>query len=108
MPRAARETTGGRTFLEPASSALALGQHAVFGLDQLRELGLTSSAVRERARASRLHRIHHAVYSLVPRDLLKREGLYMAAVLALRTGRGPLAPLGRPPARTAQLRLHTD
>jgi Protein of unknown function (DUF559) len=63
-------------------SELAREQHIVFGLDQLRELGLTDDAVRKRVAAGRLHRIHHAVYSLVPNELLKREGLYMAAVLA--------------------------
>ena len=82
MGRAARETTGGRTFLEQALSELAVAQHGPFGLDQLRELGLTASAVRKRRRAGRLHRIHHAVYSLVPRELLTWEGLYMAAVIA--------------------------
>ena len=39
----------------------------------------------ERA-AGRLHRIHHTVYSLVPKELLKRDGLYMAAVLACGPG----------------------
>jgi len=33
-----------------------------------------------------LHRIHHTVYSPVPRELLKRDGLYMAAVLACGPG----------------------
>jgi Protein of unknown function (DUF559) len=40
--------------------------------------------VRARVAAGRLHRIHHTVYSLVPKELLKRDGLYMAAVLACR------------------------
>ena len=55
--------------------------------------GSTSSAPRPHApavhsapAAGRLHRIHHSVYSLVPRELLKREGLYMAAVLACGPG----------------------
>jgi predicted transcriptional regulator of viral defense system len=63
-------------------AALAATQHGVFSLDQLRDLGLSSSAVQDRADAGRLHRIHHAVYSLVPRELLSRDGHYMAAVLA--------------------------
>jgi Protein of unknown function (DUF559) len=48
--------------------------------------GLTDSAVRNRVAADRLHRIHQGVYSLAPRELLKWEGLYMAAVLACGPG----------------------
>ena len=61
-------------------------QHGVLSLDQLCELGLTASAVRNRVATGRLHRIHRGVYALVPRELLKREGLYMAAVLACGPG----------------------
>ena len=91
MPEPGRETTTGWTFLDQPSfdaaiSELSLAQHAVFGLDQLVELGLSPSAVRSRAAAGRLHRIHKTVYSLVPKPLLKREGLYMAAVLACGPG----------------------
>jgi hypothetical protein len=70
-------------------SDLSRRQHGVFGLDQMRALGLASPTVRARVAAGRLHRIHHGVYSLVPKELLKREGLYMAAVLAC----GPSAVL---------------
>ena len=48
--------------------------------------GLSAPAVRARRAVGRLHRIHHTVYSLVPKELLKREGLYMAAVLACGDG----------------------
>lgn len=82
MPQGARKTAAYRPFLEPALSELAREQHGPFSLDQLRELGLSARAVRHRAAGGRLHRIHQTVYSLVPRELLKREGLYMAAVLA--------------------------
>jgi uncharacterized protein DUF559 len=58
----------------------------VFGLDQLAELGLGARAAQKRAVAGRFHRIHKTVYSLVPKELLKREGLYMAAVLACGPG----------------------
>jgi len=75
------ETFGG--FLEPALVELAVDQHGVVGVDQV---GLTARAVQYRAAAGRLHRIHQSVYSLVPRGLLKREGLYMAAVLACGDG----------------------
>jgi Protein of unknown function (DUF559) len=86
MPEAGRETQVETTFLDQALSDLSLAQHGVFALDQLRALGLTAPAVRSRQAAGRLHRIHHTVYSLVPRELLKREGLYMAAVLACGEG----------------------
>jgi hypothetical protein len=69
-----------------ALAALADEQHAVFGLDQLRELGLGTRAISHRVAASRLHRIHQTVYSLVPKSLLTRDGLYMAAVLACGPG----------------------
>ena len=91
MPEPARENAKYRGFLEPASvdvalAGLANAQHAVFGLDQLRTLGLSARAIQNRATAGRVHRIHQTVYSLVPRELLKREGLYMAAVLACGPG----------------------
>jgi predicted transcriptional regulator of viral defense system len=91
MPDGGRESQRYGDFLaQPAVDAglaeLVRGQHVVFGLDQLRELGLTRAAVSRRAVTGRLYRIHHAVYSLVPRELLTREGLYMAAVLACGPG----------------------
>jgi hypothetical protein len=86
MPEAGRETQVETTFLDQALSDLSLAQHGVFALDQLRALGLAAPAVRSRQAAGRLHRIHHTVYSLVPKELLKREGLYMAAVLACGEG----------------------
>jgi predicted transcriptional regulator of viral defense system len=70
-------------------AALAARQYAVVSLDQLRELGLSRRAVQDRADSGRLHRIHHCVYSLVPLNLLGRNGRYMAAVLAC----GPTAAL---------------
>lgn len=72
--------------LEAALADLAAGQNAVLGLDQLRKLGFTAPAIRKRAAIERLHRIHRAVYALVPRELLTRDGLYMAAVLACGEG----------------------
>jgi hypothetical protein len=101
MSEPARKSEPCGRFLEPALSKLALVHHGVFGLDQLRELGLTARAVQKRTDTGRLHRIHAAVYSLVPRELLKREGLYMAAVLAC----GPGAVLShRSAARLHELR----
>jgi hypothetical protein len=101
MSKAARETGKYVRFLEQALAALALAQHGVFTLDQLRELGLTDDAVHKRVAAGRLHRIHRGVYSLVPRELLTWEGLYMAAVLAC----GPGAAIShRSAARLHELR----
>lgn len=47
---------------------------------------LSPRAVQKRAVAGGLHRLHAGVYSIVPRHLLKREGLWMAAVLACGEG----------------------
>lgn len=87
MSEAGRESeiSGGfldHPWVDQAIVGLARAQHLVFGLDQLRELGLTSRAVQQRAASGRLHRIHRTVYSLAPKELLKRDSLYMAAVLA--------------------------
>jgi hypothetical protein len=82
-----RKTHGYGTFFatapnDEAIAALGAGQHCVFSLDQLRGLGIPAASVRRRKARSRLHRIHHGVYSLVPRELLTRRGHWMAAVLA--------------------------
>jgi predicted transcriptional regulator of viral defense system len=86
-----RKTQGCRAFLDQvpldgAIAGLAAEQHAVFSLDQLRALGLSAPAARYRAAVGRLHRIHQGVYSLVPLELLTREGRWMAAVLACGPG----------------------
>jgi predicted transcriptional regulator of viral defense system len=91
VPEPGRENElAGRFFDQPPVDVmlaeLADRQHAVFGLDQMRQLGLTARAVQKRVAAGRLHRIHQTVYSLVPKTLLTREGLYMAAVLACGPG----------------------
>jgi hypothetical protein len=65
---------------------LAAVQHGVFALSQVTAFGLTARAVQQRAARSRVHRIHHGVYSLVPRALLTRKGHWMAAVLACGPG----------------------
>jgi Protein of unknown function (DUF559) len=81
MAEPARDNDEMRPFFEPAS--LAAAQHGVFRVDQV---GLSARAVRHRVAATRLYRLHASVYSLVPRPLLKREGLWMAAVLACGPG----------------------
>lgn len=82
--------------VDAAIAALGAGQHAVFGLDELVELGLSPRAIQKRARSGRLHRIYRAVYSLVPRELLTRRGHWMAAVLS----RGPGAVVSHRTAAT--------
>jgi predicted transcriptional regulator of viral defense system len=72
--------------LDAALAALAGGRHAVFGLDELRALGLSTSAVHKRTASGRLHRCHRGVYSVVPLPLLTRKGHWMAAALACGPG----------------------
>ena len=72
--------------MEDAIAALAARQHVVFGLDQLVALGLSVSAVHKRTAVGRLHRIHQTVYSLVPPNLLTREGHWLAAALSCGPG----------------------
>lgn len=81
MSEPARESEPGGRFFEPAS--LAAAQHGVFHVTQV---ALSPRAVQKRAQAGLLHRQHAGVYSIVPRHLLKREGLWMAAVLACGPG----------------------
>ena len=73
----------------PTLAELALRQHGVFAPDQLEAIGISRSASSQRVTAGRLFRIHAAVYSLVPPNLLTPKGRYMAAVLAC----GPSAVL---------------
>ncbi len=84
---AGRETSRIRTFHVPpgvdrALAAQAASQHGVLSLGQLESLGISASGVRNRAASGRLHRVHHAVYSLAPPSLLTLDGRYMAAALA--------------------------
>lgn len=71
---------------DSAIAQLACRQHGVFTLDELRDLGLSRRGVQRRASSGRLHRVYLGVYSLVPPTLRKREGWWMAAVLAARPG----------------------
>jgi predicted transcriptional regulator of viral defense system len=68
--------------IDVAIAELAGRQHAVVGLAQLVELGLTPRAVQHRAARAALHRVFTGVYSVVPLNLLSRKGWWMAAVLA--------------------------
>jgi very-short-patch-repair endonuclease len=66
---------------EAALTRLLVRQHGVVALAQLRELGLSPSAVRDRAASSRFHRVHRGVYA-VGHPRLTLHGHWMAAVLA--------------------------
>jgi very-short-patch-repair endonuclease len=61
---------------------IAARQHGVVNAAQLRRAGLIREAVRRRAAAGRLHRIHRGVYA-VGHMRLTFEGRCMAALLAL-------------------------
>lgn len=63
-------------------AGLAARQHGVISLKQLGDLGLSARAVQQRAQAGGLHRVHQAVYSIAPPELLSLRGHFMAAVLA--------------------------
>lgn len=70
---------------DAAIAALAGRQHGQITTAQLLAVGLSRSAVRDRVRASRLHRRHQGVYS-VGHAALSNEGRWMAAVLACGEG----------------------
>lgn len=72
--------------MDAAIASLAAEQHGVFRLEQLLGLGLAPRTVQQRAAAGRFHRIYRGVYSLVPYNLLTREGRWLAAVFACGAG----------------------
>jgi hypothetical protein len=76
----------GQAGVDGAIAALAEAQHGVVAFSQLQALGLKPRAIQARAASRRLHRIHHGVYAITPRPLLKREGIWHAAVLACGPG----------------------
>ena len=67
---------------------VAAGQHGVISAPQLRDAGLSRTAIAVRVRNARLHPVHQGVYA-VGHDALTRHGRFMAAVLAC----GPRAVL---------------
>ena len=71
--------------LDARIAALADAQHGIVSLTQLRQAGLTDTAVRKRAANGRLHRIYRGVYA-VGRRRLGRNGRLAAAVLACGPG----------------------
>jgi very-short-patch-repair endonuclease len=61
---------------------LARRQYGVVSRQQLLERGWTKEEIDWRIRNGRLQQVHAGVYSLGPRQLLPRQGRWMAAVLA--------------------------
>jgi very-short-patch-repair endonuclease len=72
--------------VDRAIGRLALQPHGIFALGDLHTSGVPSSAVTYRLEAGTLFRLHRGVYSVVPPDLLRREGRWLAAVLACGPG----------------------
>ena len=66
--------------------ALVRQQHGVISRAQLLDFGLTPSAIANRIRTARLHRVYDGVYAVGRRELT-RQGEWMAAVLSC----GPFA-----------------
>jgi predicted transcriptional regulator of viral defense system len=73
--------TTGAQVRSAAAWDLTRRQHGVVTHAQLRELGLSSEAIRHRLRRGRLHRVMRGVYA-VGRPQLEARGRWMAAVLA--------------------------
>jgi very-short-patch-repair endonuclease len=74
-----------RATLDCEIAQLAARQHGVVSAKQLAAAGLGRSAISERTRSGRLHRIHRGVYAVGHRGL-SLHGRFMAAVLACGEG----------------------
>ena len=66
-------------------AAIAGGQYGVVTRDQLRIAGIGETGIRERIGTNRLLRLHRGVFAVGHREL-RREGHWMAAVLACGPG----------------------
>lgn len=69
-----------------AAARVAGGQWGVISWLQLRACGLSKAGIGRRVKCERLHRIHPAVYALVPATALAPEGRWLAAVMACGEG----------------------
>jgi very-short-patch-repair endonuclease len=69
--------------LDRAVAALAARQHGVVAWAQLARLGMSRDEVRTRVAAGRLHVLHRGVYGVGSHPLLRIEGHWLAAVLAV-------------------------
>ena len=66
----------------------AMSAYAILDTPELRALGLDSAATSRRLARGRLFRLHQGVYSVVPPELLRPEGRWLAAVRAVGPGSG--------------------
>jgi very-short-patch-repair endonuclease len=71
-----------------AIAAVAAGQFGVVTFAQLIEAGLSRTSVSRWVQAGRLYRLHQGVYAVTLPKLLKVEGRWLAAVLAVGDGAG--------------------
>jgi very-short-patch-repair endonuclease len=101
---------------DAAIARIAARQHGVVSLAQLEGLGIHRQARSARLRRGWLHRVHRGVFA-VGHPGLSREGLWMAAVLAVGPGAalshfsagtlwGMLGSRGRGSARSVELPIH--
>jgi hypothetical protein len=72
--------------LDRAVAALAARQHGVVAWAQLAKLGMSRNELHTRVVAGRLHLLHRRVYGIVGFPLLRIEGQWLAAVLAVGDG----------------------
>ncbi|HEX2102571.1 MAG TPA: type IV toxin-antitoxin system AbiEi family antitoxin domain-containing protein [Solirubrobacteraceae bacterium] len=79
VPAIPAESASGSS--DRAIAHLAASQYGVVSRGQLRERGLTDSAISDRCARGRLHRVHWGVYA-VGHPILTRRGQWMGAVLA--------------------------
>jgi very-short-patch-repair endonuclease len=83
MPRMRAHLHGGA--VEPTIGALAARQHGVVARRQLEAAGVSRAQIERRSASGRLLRLHRGVYA-VGHARLRREGVWMAAVLAAGDG----------------------
>jgi very-short-patch-repair endonuclease len=76
---------GAKRPLDKTIAEIAARQHGVLSVTQLHAAGASSSAIKRRVEAGRLHPVHRAVYA-VGHSRLSRKGRWMAAVLACGEG----------------------
>jgi len=70
---------------DAAIAALAARQHGVIAVRQLAPLGVSTTMLKKRIARGTLIRLHRGVYA-VGHDRLRREGRWLAAVLAVGSG----------------------